>query len=466
MECEIPAREDTCATLFSQGMECEIPAREDAGAPTRGRNFFRKAWNAKSQPARTRAHRRGGATFFARHGMRNPSPRGRGRTDAGAQLFSQGMECEIPAREDAGAPARGRHFSWPTFATGGFIKMKSMIIRTALANLLLSLAIAQGGEAGRATAAAQSRPNIIIIMSDDMGFSDIGCYGGEINTPNLDSLAANGVRFTQFYNTARCCPTRAALLTGLYPHQAGVGHMMEDRGHDGYRGDLNRNAVTIAEVLRPAGYATYAVGKWHVTKKTRAESEADKYNWPLQRGFERYYGTLTGAGSFWDPSALVRDNTPITAFADPEYQPKEPYYYTDAISDNASRFIAEHIKRAGDKPFFMYVAFTAAHWPMHARERDIAKYKGKYDQGYEPIRRARREKGVKLGLIDPEWTMAPQAGDWEKVTNKDWEARGMEVYSAMIDAMDQGVGRIIAELKRQGQFDNTATPFLESVKCK
>ena len=339
--------------------------------------------------------------------------------------------------------------------------MKGMMLRITLAGLLLSLAVAQGGEVGRATVGAQSRPNIIIIMSDDMGFSDIGCYGGEINTPNLDSLAANGVRFTQFYNTARCCPTRAALLTGLYPHQAGVGHMMEDRGHDGYRGDLNRNAVTIAEVLRPAGYATYAVGKWHVTKKTRAESAADKYNWPLQRGFERYYGTLTGAGSFWDPSALVRDNTPITAFADPEYQPKEQYYYTDAISDNASRFIAEHKKRAGDNPFFMYVAFTAAHWPMHARERDIAKYKGKYDQGYEPIRRARREKAVKLGLIDPAWPMAPQAGDWDKVKNKDWEARGMEVYAAMIDAMDQGVGRIIAELKRQGQFDNTAIFYLQ-----
>ena len=328
---------------------------------------------------------------------------------------------------------------------------------------LCALAALPGVDGGnlRRRAAAESRPNIIVILSDDMGYSDIGCFGGEINTPNLDSLAANGLRFTQFYNTARCCPTRASLLTGLYPHQAGVGHMMEDRGYDGYRGDLNRNAVTIAEALRPAGYATYAVGKWHVTKKTRAESEADKYNWPLQRGFERYYGTLTGAGSFWDPSALVRDNTPITAFADPEYQPKEQYYYTDAISDNAIRFIAEHKNRAGDKPFFLYVAYTAAHWPMHARERDIAKYKGKYDQGYEPVRRARREKAVRLGLIAPAWAMSPQAGDWDKVANKDWEARGMEVYAAMIDEMDQGVGRIVAELKRQGRFDDTLIFFLQ-----
>jgi len=137
-----------------------------------------------------------------------------------------------------------------------------------------------------------ARPNIIIIMSDDMGWSDIGCYGGEINTPNLDGLAANGLRFTQFYNNARCCPTRASLLTGLYSHQAGIGHMMEDRGRDGYRGDLNRASVTIAEALKPAGYATFAVGKWHVTPGQDKVKLADTHNWPLQRGFDRYYGTI------------------------------------------------------------------------------------------------------------------------------------------------------------------------------
>ena len=322
--------------------------------------------------------------------------------------------------------------------------------------LLSSVLLINSGRVSNAQ--SDARPNIIVMMSDDMGFSDLGCYGGEINTPNLDSLAANGLRFTQFYNTARCCPTRAALLTGLYPHQAGVGHMMEDRGHDGYRGDLNRNSVTIAEALRPAGYATYALGKWHVTKQVNPKSEADKHNWPLQRGFDRFYGTIAGGGSFWDPSALVRDNAPVTAFADPEYSPKEEFYYTDGISDNAVRFISGHKK---EKPFFMYVAFTAAHWPMHARERDIAKYRGKYDQGYEPIRRARYEKAGRLRLIDPRLPVSPQAGDWSKVVNKEWEARGMEVYAAMIDAMDQGIGRIIAELKRQGQFDNTLIFFLQ-----
>ncbi len=302
-----------------------------------------------------------------------------------------------------------------------------------------------------------AKPNIIIIMSDDMGFSDIGCYGGEINTPSLDALATNGVRFTQFYNNARCCPTRASLLTGLYSHQAGIGHMMEDRGHDGYRGDLNRNSVTIAEALKPAGYAAYAVGKWHVTPGQTAEKLARTHNWPLQRGFDRFYGTIHGAGSFYDPSSLVRDNKLITVANDTEYQPRE-YYYTDAISDQAARFIAENKK---GQPFLMYVAYTAAHWPMHALEKDITKYKGKYDQGYGPVRAARYEKAKRLGLIDSRWPLSPQASEWDKVENKEWEARGMEVYAAMIDNMDQGIGRIVAELKRQGQFDNTLILFLQ-----
>jgi arylsulfatase len=338
--------------------------------------------------------------------------------------------------------------------------MKIKLIRALLLLMSSLLLVSLRAPSRVASVAAQrdTRPNIIVIMSDDMGYSDLGCYGGEIATPNLDALAQNGLRFTQFYNTARCCPTRASLLTGLYPHQAGVGHMMEDRGHDGYRGDLNQQCVTMAEALRPAGYATYAVGKWHVTKKVNPKSEADKHNWPLQRGFDRFYGTITGGGSFWDPSTLVRDNALTTIYADKEYQPKEQFYYTDALSDNAVKFISEN---QASKPFFMYLTYTAAHWPMHARERDIAKYKGKYDQGYAPIRQARFEKAKKLGLIDPRWSLSAQAGDWDQVNNKDWEARGMEVYAAMIDAMDQGIGRIVAELKRQGKFDNTLIFFLQ-----
>lgn len=308
---------------------------------------------------------------------------------------------------------------------------------------------------GLATAAP---PNVVVILTDDMGFSDLGCYGGEIATPHLDSLAAGGLRFSQFYNTARCCPTRASLLTGLYPHQTGVGHMMDDKGKPGYTGNLNTSCRTIAEVLKPAGYRNYAVGKWHVTR--HAAADGPKHNWPLARGFDRYYGTIHGAGSFFDPSSLVRDDTMISPFADPEYKP-ETYYYTDAIADHAVRFVGDHAKGQAGKPFFLYVAFTAAHWPMHALPKDIAKYKGKYDAGYDPIRKARFEKAAKLGLIDPKQPMTPGAGDWGKVSDKKWEAVGMEVYAAMVDRMDQGVGKLVAELKRTGQFENTLILYMQ-----
>lgn len=305
---------------------------------------------------------------------------------------------------------------------------------------------------------AAEKPNIIVIMSDDMGFSDLGCYGGEINTPHLDRLAAGGLRFTQFYNTARCCPTRASLLTGLYPHQAGMGHMVNDRGSDGYRGDLNKNCVTIAEALKPAGYRSYMVGKWHVTRHMAADGP--KHNWPLQRGFDGFYGTIQGGGSFYDPVTLTRDNTYISPYADPEYKPKQ-FYYTDAISDHATRYISDHQRSHKEKPFFMYVAYTAAHWPMHALEEDIAKYKGKYDNGYEPHRKARLERLKKLGLIDPKWTPAPTVGEWNKVEDKAWEARCMEVYAAMVDRMDQGIGKIIAALEKTGNLDNTLILYLQ-----
>ncbi|MBN1509617.1 MAG: sulfatase-like hydrolase/transferase [Sedimentisphaerales bacterium] len=302
------------------------------------------------------------------------------------------------------------------------------------------------------------RPNIVLIMSDDMGFSDLGCYGGEISTPNLDKLAAGGLRFTQFYNAARCCPTRASLMTGLYPHQAGMGHMTADSGFDSYRGELNNRCVTIAEVLEPAGYRTYMVGKWHVARDIGRDGP--KYDWPLQRGFERFYGTITGAGSYYDPTTLCRDNTYITPENDREYKPGQ-FYYTNAIRDNAVRYIAEHRQQSPDRPFFLYVAFTAAHWPMHAAESDIARYEGKYSQGYERCRRARFERMKKMGLIHKSWDLSPQAGDWDSVEPKDWEARCMEVYAAMIDVMDQGIGRIVAELKKQGVYRDTLVLFLQ-----
>ncbi len=327
-----------------------------------------------------------------------------------------------------------------------------MILRTLVCCLTLLVAT---------SALAETRPNIIYIMSDDMGFSDIGCYGSEISTPNLNTLAAEGVRFTQFYNTARCCPTRACLLTGLYPHQAGVGHMMNDRGHDGYRGDLNRNCVTIAEVLKSAGYRSYISGKWHVTKEIQPKSEEDKYNWPLQRGFDRFYGTIHGAGSFFDPNTLTRDNQYISPYADPQYQPKQ-FYYTDAISDQAVRFIREHHEQDANQPFFLYVSFTAAHWPMHALPEDIAKYKGKYDAGYQAIRDTRYKRMSQLGVIDGKSTVNwPIPESLMETKHLDWDIRNMEVYAAMIDNMDQGIGRILTALKQSNQLDNTLICFFQ-----
>ena len=298
----------------------------------------------------------------------------------------------------------------------------------------------------------QERPNIVIIMADDMGFSDLGCYGGEILTPNLDTLAANGLRFTHFYNAARCCPSRASLLTGLYAHQTGLGYMTgNDYGLPGYRADLNEHCVTIAQVLKSAGYHTYISGKWHVTRHI-LEGGARK-NWPLQRGFDRFYGTLIAAGSFWDPITLMRDNDFI--------QPEGDYYYTEAISENAVEFIRN--SDSGD-PFFLYVSYTAPHWPIHAREEIIDKYTGRFSMGWDSLRLERYERMLAMGLLPPEWPLSPgdtmKSGSWNKALHKDWEQRRMEVYAAMIDHLDQGVGQIVEALKKRGELENTLIFFL------
>ena len=301
-----------------------------------------------------------------------------------------------------------------------------------------------------ATTAQDERPNIVLIMADDMGISDIGCYGGEIRTPNLDALARRGLRFTQFYNTSRCCPTRASLLTGLYPHQAGVGHMMEDRGIPGYRGDLNRSSVTIAEVLRPAGYTTLMAGKWHVCRPDRAGE-----NGPTARGFDRHYGTIHGAGSFYDPVSLQLDGEPI----EPE---GDDYYYTDAIGSYASRFIRE---APDDHPLFAYVAFTAPHWPLHAPEGAIASYSGRYDEGWDTLRSERHRRMIELGVVDGGWPLTPrdeEAPAWDEVPEGDrpWFSRRMEVYAAQIELMDRSIGAIVETLQEVGRLENTLILFL------
>ncbi len=297
-------------------------------------------------------------------------------------------------------------------------------------------------------AGVAARPNIVLIMADDMGFSDLGCYGSEIRTPNLDALAAGGMRFTQFYNTGRCCPTRASLLTGLYPHQAGVGHMVGDYGLPGYRGFLNDRCVTIAEVLRPAGYTTLMAGKWHVGE--------DRPHWPCDRGFDRHFGLISGGSNYWrlDPGRKM-------ALDDVLYTPREPFYMTDLFTDHAIRFLDQHGR--SDKPFFLYVAYTCPHWPLHAHPQDIARYQGKYLMGWDELRRQRHKRMIEMGLVDPRWALTPRdttAKAWEDAQNKaDLDLR-MAVYAAQIDRMDQNIGRILAKLRELKMEQNTLVMFL------
>ncbi len=302
------------------------------------------------------------------------------------------------------------------------------------------------------------KPNVLLILNDDMGYSDLGCYGGEIDSKNLDELADNGLRFTQFYNTARCCPSRASLLTGLHPHQAGVGHMVSDKGPEEYSGRLNKKCVTIAEVLKDNGYSTYMSGKWHITRKSDIRKEI-KVAWPMQRGFDHCYCFLAGAASYFWPAAMIRDNE----FIDEEIRNDEDYYLTDAISDNAVNYIKEHKDEKKDDPFFMYVAYTAPHWPLHAKPEDIEKYEGRFDKGWDRLREERMERQFKEGIIDKSWELSdrdPSEEAWKDTKNKDWETRRMEVYAAQIDSMDQGIGRIINALKETGEYENTLILFL------
>ncbi len=291
-------------------------------------------------------------------------------------------------------------------------------------------------------------------LADDLGYSDIGCYGSEIKTPNLDKLAKNGLRFTNFYNTARCCPSRAALLTGLYPHQAGVGHMVENLNQPGYQGQLNRKCVTIAEVLRMIGYRCYMIGKWHLSRSNNLVTPNE--TWPMGRGFERYFGILQGSTNYFRPATLTRDNTRIEA-------PKDGFYLTDAFSANAVQFIHDHQRDHKDKPFFMYTAYTAPHWPLHALKEDIDRYRGKYRAGWDVLREKRHQKMIELGIVDPKWKLpSSDAKPWDKLTDteKDDLDLRMAIYAAQVDRMDQGIGKIVDALRQTGQLDNTLILFL------
>ena len=316
--------------------------------------------------------------------------------------------------------------------------------------------------------ASDETPNILIVLVDDMGYSDLGCYGGEIKTPHLDALATDGLRFSAFYNTGRCCPTRASLLTGLYPHQTGVGKMTFEENRPGYRGFLQPNCVTIAEVLRDRGYETGMVGKWHLSQTEMGPRHmrnlnnqilltefADPASYPVGRGFESHYGIVWGVVNHFDPFTLVRDTTAIQSVPD-------DYYTTDAFTDEAVKQIKHYATT--DSPFFLYVAYTAPHWPLHAREEDIARYAETYRDGWQSVRKERHERQIAMKLFgDSPAPLSPRHdshASWDDEPKQEWEMQAMAVHAAMIDRVDQGIGRIVATLKNTKQLDNTLLLFL------
>jgi len=306
---------------------------------------------------------------------------------------------------------------------------------------------------------AADKPNILYILADDLGYSDLGCYGGEINTPTLDSLAAGGVRLTQFYNTGRCCPSRASILTGQYPHRVGLGHMTtNDLGRPGYRGVVSADAVTIAQVLRPAGYRSFMSGKWHLGTPD-----------PTRHGFEEFYGTLVSAKRFFDPDHLIR----LPAGRKARQYPEGEFYATDAVTDHAIDFL--HLARkTPDKPWFLYLAYNAPHFPLHAPQSVIAKYADRYHTGWDQLRDERLTRMKELGIVSEDTRLSPRShwrnyGETKIGVNPPWTsldkdrrldlARRMAIYAAMIDRLDQQLGRVITDLKSAGELDNTLIVF-------
>ena len=296
-----------------------------------------------------------------------------------------------------------------------------------------------------ATSMKAAAPNIVVILTDDMGYSDLGCYGGEIQTPHLDSLASKGIRYTQAYNTSKCWTTRISLLTGLY-------HQRSDRDF--------RNTALVGEVLRPAGYRTWWSGKHHAS-----------FN-PHERGFHHFSGFLGGAINCWNPGD-ARPGEPkpgwgskyAWAFDDKIIQPYTPdksFYATDAFTNWGLEWLDE--KSGENEPFFLFLAYNAPHWPLHAHARDIAKYDGVYDNGYEGVRHARYQRQLAMGLFDADTAplSPPDHEDWNALTptQRKHDALRMQIHAAMVDNVDQNVGRLVTKLKKVGEFENTLILFL------
>ena len=339
-------------------------------------------------------------------------------------------------------------------------------MRTSILALLLAVALFPPCQSFAADAPT-TRPNIVVILADDLGYSDLGCYGGEIPTPNIDKLAQSGVRFTQFYNNARCCPSRASLMTGMYPHQVGIGAMIDgyatwirDAAHSpAYSEELHSNVPTIAELLKAGGYHTMMTGKWHLGY--------EKPEWPSARGFERTFALIGGAMNYYG-SASDGPPPPMESDGQKYVPPKEGFFSTVAFTDHAVDFIKDANEKHGDQPFFLYLAYNAPHWPLHARPEEIAEFDGKYDAGWQPIREKRFANLKRLGIVNgtvPE--MAPMdrgnnVKPWNELTDTqraEWALR-MQIFAAQVKLMDKGVGQVMQTLNDLGVADNTLVLFL------
>jgi arylsulfatase len=290
--------------------------------------------------------------------------------------------------------------------------------------------------------------NVVLVVCDDLGYSDVGCYGGELDTPAIDALAQDGVRLSQFYNTARCSPSRASLLTGLHPHQTGVGVLAQgvDDRPDGYQGHLNDRCTTAAEILRGHGYRTALAGKWHLARNPFAVDGT----WPTRRGFDEFYGTLVGAGSYFEPRTLTRNEANV------EHEARERgFYYTDAITEEACAFLERT-----PSPFFLYVAYTAPHWPLHAHAEDIAAYRGVFDDGWDVLRARRLRRLTDLGLLDERAQLSPRDERVPPWHHDPWQLARMQAYAAQVGRMDRGIARIVELLRTTGALDDTLLLFL------
>lgn len=291
------------------------------------------------------------------------------------------------------------------------------------------------------------RPNILVILADDMGYSDLGCFGGEIRTPRIDALAERGVRMSDFYVTPRCSPSRASLLTGRHPHGVGIGILTSDDRPRGYPGSLDPTVPTLGGVLGEAGYATCVTGKWHLASDTATANGS----WPTRRGFDDFYGIMTGSSSYFQPRPLYRDEARVDDDAR-----VDDFYFTDAVTAHAEEFIRAAHER--DTPFFVFAAYTAPHWPLHAPPDAIAKTKGRYDAGWDALRETRVRSAIRQGVLDPRTTPSPRDSRepaWADAPDREWEARRMEVYAAQIERLDEGVGRLVDTLEQLGELEDT-----------